>query len=150
MFGKVVWYAVGPTGLLALDILMISFLMGILVTYMNAMRSFLQATPLTTHSDLVDAILLVAIMGPLSCVPHIGYLSQASAMGLLVLMGTFIVLGVYGLDEWYHRHNNNSEPQQQHPFSTSTTMSFSQGDTVNVLASSIFILATWFNGVGLP
>ena len=100
MFGKVVWYAVGPYGLMALDILMVSFLIGILVTYMNAMRSFLRDTPLTTNSDVVDALILVFIMGPLSCVPHMGYLARASAMGLLVLAATFVVLGVYGLEEY--------------------------------------------------
>ena len=110
MFGKVVWYAVGPYGLMALDVLMVSFLIGILVTYMNAMRSFLRDTPWTTHSDLVDALILVAIMGPLSCVPHMGYLAKASAMGLLVLAATFVVLGLYGMEE-YH----NSPQQPQHP-----------------------------------
>jgi len=108
MFGKVVWYAMGPVGLVALDILMLSFLCGILVTYINAMRSFLRNTPLTTNSDVMDALALVAIMGPLSSVPHMGYLSKASGIGLIVLAATFVVIGAYGMTSWWSDENVTS------------------------------------------
>jgi len=104
MFGKVVFYAMGPRGLIVLDVLMVSFLLGILITYINAMRSFLRDTPITTGSAVVDAIGLIAIMGPMSCVPHMGYLARASATGLLVLVVTFVVLGMYGIDRYDEDH----------------------------------------------
>ncbi|CAB9509778.1 amino acid [Seminavis robusta] len=99
MFGQVVWYALGKKGLFALDLLMLLFLLGILIAYINAMRSFLRDTPLSTQSPLLDALLLVAIMGPLSSVPHMGYLSKASALGLVVLAATFVVIGIYGVQQ---------------------------------------------------
>lgn len=99
MFGQVMWYATGPKGLWALDVLMLCFLLGILITYISGMRSFLRDTPLTTNSDILDALLLVALMVPMSVVPHMGYLSKASAIGLVVLVLSFVVLGGYGMEE---------------------------------------------------
>jgi amino acid permease len=97
MFGQVIWYALGGTGLIVLDIFMLLFLMGVLVTYVNAMRSFLRDTPLTTGSTGMDCCILIAIMGPLSIVPHMGYLAAASGVGLLVLAWTFCVVAGYGI-----------------------------------------------------
>jgi amino acid permease len=111
MFGQVVWYAMGGhRGLLALDLLMLVFLLGILVAYINAISGFLWETPFSTRSHVLDALLLVAIMGPLSSVPHMGYLSRASALGLIVLAMTFTVISIYGLLE---QQQQQQQQQQQ-------------------------------------
>ena len=93
---KLAWYALGRVGANVLDVVMVAYLLGVILTYVNAMRSFLADTRFTTGLGFVDSFILVAIMGPLSVVPHTGHLAQASAMGLLVLLATFLVIAWYG------------------------------------------------------
>ena len=90
------WYALGEMGANILDVVMILYLIGVVVAYMNAMRSFLADTFFSTGVGIVDSLLLVAFMGPLSVVPHTGYLAKASVMGLAVLLATFVVIAWYG------------------------------------------------------
>jgi amino acid permease len=93
---QLAWYALGPWGANLLDIIMAIYFVGVIVTYLNAMRSFLRDTPLTTGMGSLDSLLLVAIMGSLSVVPHTGHLAKASAMGLFVLVITFGIIAGYG------------------------------------------------------
>lgn len=58
--------------------------------------SFVEETPFSTGSKALDALATVLIMGPLSVVPDMGYLSKASALGLLVLGVTFGVIAAFG------------------------------------------------------
>ena len=98
--GKVAWYAMGPTALKFLDAMTVILLLGIIVAYQDAIRSFLQDTPCTTHSDIADAILIALMMAPLSIVPDVGYLSRISATGLAVLGFTFLVIAGYGMAQY--------------------------------------------------
>ena len=94
--GKVAFFAFGPTGLEVMDILMIILLMGIVVSYLSAVISFLSDTPLTI-GPLGDAFVVASLMALLSLVPDLGHLSGVSRLGLLVLGGTFVVIAAYGL-----------------------------------------------------
>jgi amino acid permease len=88
--------------------------MGILVAYNDAIRSFLQATPFTTGSDVLDAIITAFLIAPLSVVPDMGYLTKTSAAGLSVLAFALLVITGYGLNnyssdtafalQWFPRH----------------------------------------------
>jgi amino acid permease len=106
-FGKVAWYALGPPGLMALDIMTVILLLGIVVAYQDAIRSFLRDTPFTTKSDILDAIIIALMMMPLSLVPDVGYLAKASAAGLTVLGFCFLVIAGYGIFEYYTADDNN-------------------------------------------
>lgn len=93
---RLAWYALGPWGANLLDAFMVLYLVGVIVTYINAMRSFLSDTFLTSGIGFVDSFGLVAVMAPLVVVPHTGKLARISAMGLLVLLATFVVIAWYG------------------------------------------------------
>lgn len=95
--GKVAWYALGPTGLFVLDTLTVLLLLGIIIAYNDAIRVFLKGTPLTTHSDVLDAVMVALLIAPLSVVPDMGYLTKTSAAGLTVLAITLLVVAGYGL-----------------------------------------------------
>jgi amino acid permease len=99
-YGKVAWYAMGPAGLKSLDVMTVILLLGIIVAYQDAIRSFLQDTPCTTHSNIVDAILIALMMAPLSIVPDMGYLSRISATGLYLLGFAFLVIAGYGMAQY--------------------------------------------------
>lgn len=94
--GRVAWYAFGPIGLHLLDVMMVTLLIGIIVAYVSATVSFISDTPLTLGS-LIDALIVASIMGYLALVPDLGFLSQASAIGLSVLLATFLVIAGYGI-----------------------------------------------------
>jgi hypothetical protein len=80
--GKVAWYAFrGPSGLLVMDTLTVILLLGIIVSYIDAIRSFLEGTPFTTHSEVLDAVVVAVLIAPLSIVPDLGYLTKTSAAG---------------------------------------------------------------------
>jgi amino acid permease len=96
-YSRVAYYAFGPPGLLALDFLMIILFVGVVVAFVDATRGFLRDTPVTTGSDILDAVAIAFIIGPMSAVPDIGYLSKASAAGLGVLLFAFTVIAAYGL-----------------------------------------------------
>lgn len=101
--GKVAWYALGgSTGLFVLDALTVILLLGIIVAYNDAIRVFLQGTPMTTHSDVLDAIVIACLIAPLSIVPDMGYLTKTSAAGLLVLAATLMVVALYGIHTVSH------------------------------------------------
>ena len=93
---KLAWYAMGDMGASALDCVMIVYLVGVVVAYMNAMRSFLNDTVFSIEIEGVDTLLLIALMGPLSVAPHTGHLAKFSVMGLAVLGVTFMVVVWYG------------------------------------------------------
>lgn len=104
--GKVAWYALGgSTGLFVLDTLTVILLLGIIVAYNDAIRVFLQGTPMTTHSDALDAIVIACLIAPLSIVPDMGYLTKTSAAGLLVLAATLMVVALYGIQTASTSHN---------------------------------------------
>lgn len=58
--------------------------------------SFIDRTPFSTGSTAFDALTTVLIMGSLSVVPNMGYLSKVSALGLIVLGLTFGVIAAFG------------------------------------------------------
>lgn len=94
--GRVAWYAFGTRGLQALDILFVLLLLGIIVAYVAGVITFVGDTPFTV-SRVVDAIMTGFVMGAVSLVPDMGYLSGASAFGLIVLLSAFVVIAGYGL-----------------------------------------------------
>lgn len=60
-----------------------------------AVLGFLQDTPLSTGSNILNSLFVALIVGTLSLVPDMGYLSKASASGLIVLGFTFTSIAVY-------------------------------------------------------
>lgn len=93
--GRVAWYAFSDAGLQALDVMMVILLLGIIVAYVSAVVSFIGDTPLSLGVG-VDAVLTGLVMACLSLVPDMGYLSGASATGLVVLLSAFVVIAGYG------------------------------------------------------
>jgi amino acid permease len=135
--GMVAWYAFGPVGLQALDIMMIMLLLGVITAYFAAIITFLADTPLTM-GPFLDAVFTAIVMATISLVPSIGFLSHASAIGLVVLLGAFLVMAAYGISE-----------------------SFSQSDTSALSPSSLALwpesiaaVSRWFGcvvfGFGIP
>mmetsp|Transcript_12059 Transcript_12059/g.25686 ORF Transcript_12059/g.25686 Transcript_12059/m.25686 type:complete len:443 (-) Transcript_12059:427-1755(-) len=98
-YGVVAWYASGPRGLMALDMLMIMLFFGILIAYEVAMQSFINDTPLTTGSSRVDLLIPSVIVALLSCAPDLGFLSKFSGMGLLAVVLSFVVIALQGFQE---------------------------------------------------
>jgi len=95
--GKVAWYALGGrTGILIVDTLTVILMFGIIVSYIDAIRTFLEGTPLTTHSQVLDAIVVAVMVAPLSIVPDLGYLTKTSAAGKFF---NFRKFPYYGLGE---------------------------------------------------
>lgn len=95
--GRVAWYAFGRTGLQILDVMVVLLLLGIVIAYVAAVLTFVNDTPLKSSSRIVDAIVTGIVMGSLSLVPDVGYLSGASAIGLIVLLSAFVVIAGYGV-----------------------------------------------------
>lgn len=106
--GKVAFYAFGPAGLEVMDILMILLLLGIIISYLSAVISFLSDTPLTV-GPLGDAVIVALLMALLSLVPDLGHLSDFSATGLLVLAGTFVVIAGYGVYDFFYNTQEKVE-----------------------------------------
>jgi amino acid permease len=98
MLGRVAWYAYGTAGLLILDVMMFLLLIGIVTAYIAATISFLSDTPFSFGS-IVDASTTAMIMAVLSLVPDMGSLAHASALGLGILMTSFVVIAGYGFAE---------------------------------------------------
>ena len=105
--GKVAWYALGPQGLILLDLLTCLLLMGIVIAYEDAIRAFLRGTPFTSHNDAIDAIITALIIAPLT-LTDVGFLGKTSAAGLSVLGLTFIVIAGYGLKGYDYGTNQAS------------------------------------------
>jgi solute carrier family 36 (proton-coupled amino acid transporter) len=97
--GKVAWYTGGPYALAVLDVMTVLLLFGIITAYQDAMQSFISDTPLSL-GPTADAMVIASIMAPLSIVKNLGYLSRISALGLSVLLGTFLVIAGYGLVQY--------------------------------------------------
>jgi amino acid permease len=95
--GKVGWYALGPVGLKMVDVMLVTLLLGIVVTYQDAMQSFLHDTPFTTSWKAIDATIIALIVAPLSVVPDTGYLAKASAFGLTILGLALAVIAGNGI-----------------------------------------------------
>jgi amino acid permease len=96
LLGKVAWHAYGPMGLEVLDIMMMILLLGVIVAYFCAILTFLSDTPLSL-GGIWDGLVTALILTCISLVPHVGVLSQASALGLTVLFLTFVVIFSYGI-----------------------------------------------------
>ena len=96
LLGKVAWHSFGSLGLFAFDIVMMTLFFGIIVAYQTAIVSFFSDTPLSL-GPLADSLLGATIIGCFSLVPDLGYLTRASAAGMLVLAATFMVVVVDGL-----------------------------------------------------
>lgn len=98
-FGRVAWYAFGKGGLEVVDAAMLLLLMGIAVAYTSAILGFLADTPFSL-GRLLDAAIAGAVLILLSLVPDIGFLSNASAIGLLALLASVVIIAGYGLQEY--------------------------------------------------
>jgi amino acid permease len=98
-YGRVAWYAMGPSGLMALDLLMLFLFFGILIAYEVAMMSFIADTPLTTGSRRLDLLIPSAVIALLSCARDLSFLSKFSGLGLLAVALSFIVISFQGFEE---------------------------------------------------
>lgn len=107
--GKVAFFAFGPVGLEVMDILMTILLLGIVISYLSAVISFISDTPLTI-GPLGDALAIASLMALLSLVPDMGHLSGISGAGLLVLAGAFVVIAGYGLCDFFQTPPDVSLP----------------------------------------
>lgn len=75
------------------------FLMGITIAYEAAILSFIKDTPFTTGSDKYDLLLPAVAITLLSCAPDLGFLAPFSALGLLALAVSFVVIAWQGVVE---------------------------------------------------
>ena len=66
----------------------------------DAALSFSQETKFTTGSRLIDAIVDATIISSLSCFPDVGFLSRFSVFGLLAILLTFIIITIFGVEEY--------------------------------------------------
>lgn len=125
-FGKVAWFAFGQHGVHGLDVLLVILFFGIIVAYegkfahfsiisktrrgltnsVDAVLGFLEDTPVTTGSKLLNALVISLIVGTLSLVPDMGYLAKASASGLVVLGFTFATIAFYATPSVVHQQIN--------------------------------------------
>jgi amino acid permease len=137
--GMVAWYAFGPLGLQAVDTMMIILLLGLITTYFSAIITFLSDTPVSV-SPLLDAVTVTIIMATLSLVPNIGFLSHASAAGLWVLLGTFLVVAAYGVYQ-------DDEYDSSSPIDTDTDATSLQLSSLAVWPASITGVSRWFGCV---
>jgi Transmembrane amino acid transporter protein len=94
--GRVAWFAFGRVGFQIVDVMVVLLFVGIIVAYVAAVLTFVADTPIATTNRLFDAVITGLIMGMISLVPDLGYLSGASAVGLGVLLATFAVISGYG------------------------------------------------------
>lgn len=97
--GKVAWYSFGPFGLYFLDIMMIILLSGVVICYEDAAISFLEKTPISSKSKFLDALCTMIFIIPLSCLPNVGFLSKYSALGLLAILLSFLIIYSYGIQQ---------------------------------------------------
>jgi hypothetical protein len=100
--GQISYFAFGPTGLEVMDIIMTILLLGIVISYLSAVISFLGDTPFTV-GPLGDAIVVASCMALLSLVPDLGHLSGISGFGLIVLIATFVIISGYGIFADLHK-----------------------------------------------
>jgi amino acid permease len=153
--GQVAFAAFGNPGLQVLDLLMVLLLHGIIVSYVCAAVSFLNDTDLVPillrfvfdvepdplghdgggamreWTTALNAALSATLMWTMSLVPDMGHLSRASAVGLSVLLATFVVIAGYGV---VFRN-------------ATTTTSHSTTATIPMFPASPVGLARWFGVV---
>jgi len=146
-YSRVAWYAFGPIGLWTLDVMMICLFIGVVVAFVDATRGFLRDTPVTTGSEILDAIAIAMIIGPMSAVPDVGYLSRFSAMGLMVLFASFLVIAVYGAFLWKDDDDLIGHDHENDDISAMMTMTTTTHD--DILSSSSSTTLNWFpqNGI---
>jgi len=97
--GKVSLFAFGKVGLHAIDSVMMILMFGIIIAYEDAILGFVQATPATTGSKNLDAILMLLIIIPLASLSDFSSIAKVAALGTVVLFIIFISIGYYGLNE---------------------------------------------------
>ena len=91
-YGRVAWYAVGPIGLHVMDVALLILLLGVVIAYEDAIISFVKETPVTTGSAVLDSLCTILIIGPLSCVEDLHFLSKTSALGIVIIFMSFTVI----------------------------------------------------------
>jgi len=123
-YGAVAWYASGPKGLLALELLMLMLFFGLLIAYEVAMMSFIADTPFTTGSRKIDLLIPSTLIALLSCVKDIGFLSKFSGMGLFAVMLSFVVISWQGYQENGFSGYSNAFELNQWPESLSAASSW--------------------------
>jgi amino acid permease len=89
------WYAFGKRGLWALELLLLTFFMGVLVAYLAAVNDFLSDTPFY-HRGVVSLLAGLG-MALLSLVHDMGDLSRASALGLIILASSCLLVALVGI-----------------------------------------------------
>jgi amino acid permease len=107
--GKIAYYALGATGLVVLDIMLLLLLSGIVIAYEVAILSFSKGTPFTTRNNLLDAMILAVMLVPLCLVEDLSSLSKLSRLGLIVLALTMLVIAGYGVSGYGERRINSSD-----------------------------------------
>mmetsp|Transcript_45086 Transcript_45086/g.48790 ORF Transcript_45086/g.48790 Transcript_45086/m.48790 type:complete len:499 (-) Transcript_45086:88-1584(-) len=96
-FSKLGYYALGKTGLISIDLMMLVLLLSINIAFEVAILTFADATPFTTGTKLIDGIILGFLLVPLCIVDDMSALSKLSRLGLIVLGCTMFVIGFYGV-----------------------------------------------------
>jgi len=99
-YGAIAWYAIGPKGLMVLDLLMLSLFFGLLIAYEVAMQGFINDTPLTTGSKRADLLIPSAIIAMIACAPDMSFLAKFSGMGLLAVIMSFVVISWQGIEKY--------------------------------------------------
>lgn len=135
--GMVAYYAFGPIGLQVLDIMMIILLLGIITAYFAAVISFLADTQLTM-GPFFDATSTAIVMASISLVPNIGFLSHFSAIGLVVLLGAFLVIAGHGIFEQNWRDSSSIDIDD---------IQSSSSSSLAVWPESIAGVSSWFGCV---
>jgi amino acid permease len=97
VLGKVAYYALGDTGLVVLDVMLLILLMGIVIAYEVAILAFAKGTPFTTENILADGVFLAFLLVPLCIVDDMSNLSRLSRLGLIILGFTMLVIAGYGV-----------------------------------------------------
>jgi hypothetical protein len=95
--GKIAYYALGDTGLIVLDIILLLLLSGIVIAYEVAILSFSKGTPFTTRNNLLDGLILAVLLVPLCLVKDMSSLSKLSRLGLIILAITMLIITGYGV-----------------------------------------------------
>mmetsp|Transcript_1619 Transcript_1619/g.3553 ORF Transcript_1619/g.3553 Transcript_1619/m.3553 type:complete len:513 (+) Transcript_1619:142-1680(+) len=123
-YGAIAWYAIGPKGLMVLDLLMLSLFFGLLIAYEVAMQGFINDTPLTTGSKRADLIIPSAIIAMIACAPDMSFLAKFSGMGLLAVILSFVVISWQGIQKYGFSGFSSASDLNQWPASLSAASSW--------------------------
>ena len=113
--GTVTWYAFGKRGLWALEMLLLVFFMGVLVAYLAAVEDFLSDTPF--YRPVVVSVLAGLGMVLLSLVQDMGDLSRISALGLIVLASSCLLVALVGVQQSLLQHSSSIQQLNWWPVS---------------------------------